>query len=124
MAWKRSRVRIPSGPPKHSNTYTPLSAENIVAGVQLESKTGRHSSRKQEEAIAALLWVACQAGWGLALDQDRCLQILGECGFLPTGRFGVVNFCQIPDGLNAEELERFLRENGAETLGLQAKTQD
>jgi len=32
-----------------------------------------------------LLWVACLAGWGLALDQDRCLQILGEDGFLPAG---------------------------------------
>jgi hypothetical protein len=71
-----------------------------------------------------LLWVACQAGWGLALNQDRCIEILGECGFLPTGRFGVVNLCQIPDGLNATDLERFLRENGAQTRGLQAKTQD
>ena len=64
-----------------------------------------------------LLWMACQAGWGLALDQDRCIEILGECGFLPTGRFGVVNLCQIPDGLSAEGLETYLRENGAETRG-------
>ena len=64
-----------------------------------------------------LLLVVCQAGWGLALDQDRCNQILGECGFLPTGPVGLVNLCQIPDGLNAEELERFLREDGAETRG-------
>ena len=71
-----------------------------------------------------LLWVACLAGWGLALDQDRCVEILGECGFLPTGPVGVVSLCQIPDGLSAEGLERYLRENGAETRGLQAKTQD
>ena len=64
-----------------------------------------------------LLWVACLAGWGLALDQDRCIEILGECGFLPTGRFGVVNLCQIPDGLSVEGLERYLRGNGAETRG-------
>src|SRR5208282_1938089 len=64
-----------------------------------------------------LLWVACLAGWGLALDQDRCIEILGESGFLPTGRFGLVNLCQIPDGLNARDLERFLRENGAQTRG-------
>ena len=64
-----------------------------------------------------LLWVACLAGWGLALDQDRCIEILGECGFLPTGRFGLVNLCQIPDGLNARDLERFLREHGAQTRG-------
>src|ERR1700757_36760 len=64
------------------------------------------------------LLVLYQAGWGLTLDQDRCIQILGECGFLPTGPVGLVNLCQIPDGLNAESLERFLREDGAETRGL------
>ena len=60
------------------------------------------------------LWVVIKAGYALALDQDRCVQILDECGFLPTGRFGVVNLCGIPDGLNAEALEKYLRTNGAE----------
>src|SRR5260370_935190 len=64
-----------------------------------------------------ILLVLCKAGWGLALDRDRCIQILGECGFLPTGPVGLVNLAQIPDGLNAEELERHLREDGAETRG-------
>ncbi len=65
-----------------------------------------------------ILLVMCQAGWGLALDEDKCIQILRECGFLPTGPgFAIVNLCQIPGGLNTEELERFLRENGAETRG-------
>jgi hypothetical protein len=72
-----------------------------------------------------LLRVLCQAGWGLALDQDSCLQILDESGFLPTDPgFAFVNLLDVPDGLNAEELERFLREHGAETRGLQAKTRD
>ena len=53
-----------------------------------------------------------------ALDMDTCLGILGECGFLPTGRIGVVNLLHIPFDLSAEELERFLREKGAETCGL------
>jgi hypothetical protein len=43
--------------------------------------------------------------------------------FLPTGRFGLVNLCQIPNGLNAGDLERFLRLNGAQTRGFQS-TQD
>jgi hypothetical protein len=60
-----------------------------------------------------ILLVACHAGLGLALDQETCIQILGERGFLPTGPIGVVNLSQIPDGLNAKETERFLRENGA-----------
>src|SRR6266581_8154320 len=72
-----------------------------------------------------LLLVFCRAGWGLALDKDRCIHILSECGFLPTGQVGLVNLCQIPDGLNAEELERYLRENGAETRGFrEAQNED
>ncbi len=50
----------------------------------------------------------------LALDQDRCIEILRECGHLPTGPgFGIVYLYEIPDGLNAQELEKYLRENGA-----------
>ena len=72
-----------------------------------------------------LLWVAaCLAGWGLALNQDRCIEIFGESGFLPTGRFGVVNLCQIPDGLNATDLERLLREHGAETRDFRVARSD
>jgi hypothetical protein len=65
-----------------------------------------------------LLLVVTAAGKRLALDQDRCIQILRECGFLPTGPVGLVNLSGIPDGLNAEELERYLQEDGAETRGL------
>ena len=54
----------------------------------------------------------------LALAQDRCIEILRECRHLPTGPgFGIVNLCEIPDGLNAQELERYLREHGAEICG-------
>ena len=60
-----------------------------------------------------LLLVVCRAGWGLALDQNTCLRILGEAGFLPTGRMGIVDLGGIPDGLDAAALEKFLRENGA-----------
>jgi hypothetical protein len=45
------------------------------------------------------------------------MQILRECEFLPTGRVGLVHLYKIPDGLNAEQTERFLRENGAEICG-------
>ena len=67
-----------------------------------------------------LLMVVTTAGRGLALDQDRCVQILRESGFLPTGPVGVVDLGDIPKGLNAEELETFLRKNGAETRGLRS----
>ena len=65
-----------------------------------------------------LLVVVTAAEKGGALDQDRCVQILRECGLLPTGPVGVVNLAAIPHDLDAEELERFLREHGAETCGL------
>jgi len=76
---------------------------------KLEDRLGT-SERNQP-----LILVISPARQRLALDEDRCLQILDECGFLPTGLIGHVNFGQIPGGLNAEELERFLRERGAET---------
>ena len=53
----------------------------------------------------------------LALADDRCIQILRECGHLPTTAGFGINFCEIPEDLNAKELERYLRENGAETRG-------
>ncbi len=64
------------------------------------------------------LWVITIVGRQLALDTNACIHILRECGFLPTGRFGVVDLGHIPEGLNAKETERFLRERGAETCGL------
>ena len=67
-----------------------------------------------------LLMVVTAAGKSLALDQDRCIQILRESGSLPTGPVGVVNLGQIPGGLNAEELETFLREDGADICGLRS----
>ena len=62
------------------------------------------------------LWVMKLVGREFALDLDRC-EILGDCGFLPIGRFGVMNFMDIPDGLNARELEQYLRRNGAAICG-------
>jgi hypothetical protein len=58
-----------------------------------------------------ILLVVCEAGCG---DQDASIQILRECGFLPTGPIGLVNFLNIPAGMNTEDEERFLRERGAE----------
>jgi hypothetical protein len=51
---------------------------------------------------------------GLALDENTCLGILSECGFLHASGVCHVDLLRIPDGLNAEETARFLRERGAE----------
>ena len=59
----------------------------------------------------------------LALNEHRCIEILRECGHLPTSPgFGMVYLYEIPDGLNAQELERYLRKDGAEISGLRART--
>jgi len=63
------------------------------------------------------IWVSVIAGQELALAQDRCIGILRECGFLPKTRFAVLGFWGIPDGLNAGELEKYLRTNGAQICG-------
>jgi len=63
------------------------------------------------------LWVTTIVGRKFALDQDKCIDILRECGFLPTGRFAIVSFCGIPDGLNAKELEKYLRTYGTQAPG-------
>ena len=63
-----------------------------------------------------VLLVMSAAARELALDEHRCIEILREWGHLPTGPgFGIVNLCEIPEGLNAQELGRYLREDGAET---------
>ena len=50
----------------------------------------------------------------LALDSDRCVEILRECGFLATRGIVIVDLCKIPKGLNRDEIETYLREHGAE----------
>ncbi len=62
--------------------------------------------------------VMSSAARELALDTDRCMEILRECGHLPTGPgFGIVSLWEVPDGLSAQELEKYLREHGAEICG-------
>jgi len=51
------------------------------------------------------------------LGEDACLRILQEGGFPPPGRAQIVDFTEIPAGLNAKETERFVRENGAKICG-------
>jgi hypothetical protein len=85
--------------------------------------TSRIDKLENHLGIAAgkpkLLLVASAAAWGHALDVDTCMDILRECGFVPTGPgIGLVDLLHLPDGLNAKELEKFLREYGAELRGL------
>jgi hypothetical protein len=51
------------------------------------------------------------------LDDDTCVDILRDVGFLPAGGVATVDLTQIPDGLNAEETRRFVQENGVSICG-------
>ena len=76
-----------------------------------------------DEGWRGLRLVVSQAGWRLALPQARCIEILDECGFLPAGPFvSIVNLLDIPDSLDAQELERFLRQNGAGLSGMRCSS--
>jgi len=74
---------------------------------QLEHRTGVDTSHIQ--------LIVNRAGQReLALDMDRCNQILAECGFVSTGRMSLLNFLGVPDGLDSRQLERHLREHASE----------
>ena len=48
----------------------------------------------------------------LALDHDACIRILDEAGFLASNGCAMVRFCDVPEGLSADETKSYLRENG------------
>ena len=62
-----------------------------------------------------LCLILMRAGAESALDLDKCAEILAECGFLRTGPgVSLQDFSDVPHGLNAAELETYLREHGEE----------
>jgi len=66
------------------------------------------------------LIVYCRATREGFLDTEKCITVLRECGFLPTGPgLGIVNLLDVPNDLNDEELDMYLREHGAEACGFQ-----
>ena len=74
---------------------------------QLEQRTGVNKAQMQV--------IVMKAGQPeLALDADRCVEILSDCGFVLTGPLLLLEFGRVPDGLNAAQLERHLREHAAE----------
>ena len=86
----------------------------------ISRRLGKLENRMGLEA-EPLLMVMTRANVCLALDTDTCIGILRESGHLPKGGIVSVYLGNIPDGLNAEETERFLRENGAQICGPKAE---
>ena len=59
--------------------------------------------------------VVTGSGRRMALDSAACLEILEGCGYLrEADTVSIARLIDIPDGLDARETERFLRERGAE----------
>jgi hypothetical protein len=60
--------------------------------------------------------VVSAAAWRHPLSVDTCVKILRESGFVPTDPgINMVDLLHLPEGLSAEELERFLRTHGEVT---------
>ena len=79
---------------------------------QLEQRFGT------AEGCKPVRMILCRATQDEA-DVDRWMEILGECGYLRTtgGGIQMVKICDVPDGLDASETEKYIRENGAALCG-------
>jgi hypothetical protein len=80
-----------------------------------------HRLRKLETRLAPppeerLCFPVTRIDRELALDESTCIDILEECGYLPNVLLCVVHLARIPDGLDAAELDRYLREHGDELV--------
>jgi hypothetical protein len=74
-------------------------------------------------AQAGLRLIVMQAGATFAMDVDRCVEVLVECGFLcAVPGISMLNLLDVPHGLSAQELERYLREHGAEISNLKGRS--
>jgi hypothetical protein len=63
-----------------------------------------------------ILLVVSAAAWGRALDVDTCMKILRESGLvLNDPGINMVDLLHLPEGLKAQELEKYLREHGEVT---------
>jgi len=76
---------------------------------RLEEQTGG----KERTIVLRLV----RAGQELALPPESCDEILADAGFSPKGGIFVLDFLHVPDGLNATQLEGYLREHVDEICG-------
>jgi hypothetical protein len=81
----------------------------------LQRRIGKLEQLTVASKQEGLLFTVERSDIKLALDSNTCVEILRECGHVPSRRgSSVLNFLRVPDGLNALELERYLREHGDE----------
>jgi hypothetical protein len=53
----------------------------------------------------------------MGIELDRCVEIRQEMGMLAAGRSALLDLSHVPHGLDADETERFVREQVAEICG-------
>jgi len=78
--------------------------------VERLEESGSADEVSEEEPLRVVLW---RHGQKLSLNHEACRRILREAGY----RTASLWLDRIPDGLSAEELTRYLRENGATICG-------
>jgi hypothetical protein len=86
----------------------------------MKTVTGRIDKLEHRFGIAkgkpGILLVVSAAAWRHPLNVDTCMKILRESGFVPTDPgINMVDLLHLPEGLSAEELEKYLREHGEVT---------
>jgi hypothetical protein len=89
----------------------------------LQRRIERLERPADESTQAGLRLILLQAGETLAMDLDRCVEVLAQCGFLVTGpSISMLNLLDLPHGQSAQELERYLREHGDEICNLKGRS--
>jgi hypothetical protein len=94
-----------------------------ASGRQWEARTmkaiDRRLSKLEDRLVLSkeLFLVVLSDAVKRGLDDDTCVDILRDGGFLPAGGVATVESTQIPGGPNAEETKRFVRENGTQICG-------
>jgi hypothetical protein len=72
---------------------------------------------------AWLQLILMQGGATFAFDLDQCVEVLAQRGFLRTWPcISMLNSLDVPYGLSAKELERYLGEHGAEICNLKGRS--
>jgi hypothetical protein len=70
-------------------------------------------SGRREAAEGGIHLFVLRAGMELAVDGNRCVEILRQAGYLQSGLFmSVIRLLNVPWGLDADALGTYLRDHG------------
>ena len=102
----------------HLTPPTPSTARLLLDSARMRTLQRRIGKLEQLTVASkqeGLLFTLLRAEARFALDTHRCVEILRDGGFVPDRRgLAILDFLSVPSGLDARELERYLREHGDE----------